>query len=151
MRKNRNLVNGAYYHVTARINRKDGFLLMKPAKLLFLKVLKEAQKKYKFILRNFTVMSNHYHLLIQPIDGTSLSRIMQWINSVFAIRINKLLGSNGHVWGQRFWSRVVEGIVDYVRVGIYINQNPVVEEFVTRSEDWEFCQKYFRFQEQLRC
>ncbi|MDR1747807.1 MAG: transposase [Spirochaetaceae bacterium] len=150
MRKNRKIVDDAYYHVTTHINRNDGFLLSKPAKTLFLKVLKEAQKKYQFIIRNFTIMSNHYHLLIKPINGESLSRIMQWINAVFAMRINKLVGSTGHVWGQRFFSKVVEGLIGYLRVSKYIDENAVKAKLVNQAEEWEYCGVYYLVQERLR-
>ncbi|MDR2897408.1 MAG: transposase [Spirochaetaceae bacterium] len=150
MRKCRVLKEGAYYHVITRINRNDGFLLSKQAKTLFLKVLKEAQTKYRFILKNYTVMPNHYHLLIKPLPGENLSRIMQWINSVFAMRTNKLVGSTGHVWGQRFFSRVVQDIADSLRVSNYIDENAVKAQLVTHAEEWEFCHKFFLIQEQLR-
>ena len=150
MRKNRIIVEDAYYHVTTHINRNDGFLLSKQAKNLFLKVLKEAQKKYHFVIKNFTVMSNHYHLLIKPMKGENLSRIMQWINSVFAMRINKQEGSTGHVWGQRFFSKAVQGLLGYIRVSQYIDENAVKVKLVKQAEDWEYCGAYERKKERLR-
>ncbi|MDR1747499.1 MAG: transposase [Spirochaetaceae bacterium] len=146
MRKNRKIVVDAYYHVSTHINRNDGFLFTKNAKLLFIQVLKEAKKKYRFITKNFTIMSNHYHLLIKPLEGENLSRIVQWINAVFAMRINRINGSKGHVWGQRFFSRVIESIAGYVRVNKYIDENAVKARLVKRAEEWEYCGAYYLVQ-----
>jgi len=48
---------------------------------LFLQVVARARKRYDFRIENFTLMGNHFHLLIRPGRGESLSRIMQWILS----------------------------------------------------------------------
>ena len=35
--------------------------------------------------------------------------IMKWIKQTFAQRYNRLTGRIGHVWGDRYWSEVLEG------------------------------------------
>jgi hypothetical protein len=34
---------------------------------------------------------------------------MKWLKQTFAQRYNRETGRTGHVWGDRYWSRVVEG------------------------------------------
>ena len=85
MRKPRELREGARYHVTARANRKEMILDSGAYKELFLSVLKRAKARYSFRIENFTIMGNHFHLVIVPGKGESLSSIMQWIMSVFAM------------------------------------------------------------------
>jgi hypothetical protein len=34
---------------------------------------------------------------------------MQWLKQTFAVRFNLGTGRTGHVWGDRYWSRVLEG------------------------------------------
>jgi putative transposase len=138
MRKNRRLLEGAEYHVTAKINRNE--LLFTPGKdkELFVTVLKQAKKRYQFQIRNFCVMNNHIHLLIKPGEGESLSAIMQWILSVFAMRWNKKHDLCGHVWGERFFSRIINGIVDSLRIFMYIDDNPVHASLVAKPSEWEY-------------
>src|SRR5512133_313133 len=100
MRRPRELRTGARYHVTARANRKEMILDSIAMKELFLSVVKRAKKKYDFRLENFCVMGNHFHFIIRPGQGTSLSAIMRWILSVFAMAYNKIMGLTGHVWGE---------------------------------------------------
>jgi hypothetical protein len=47
---------------------------------------------------------------IKPVEGLELPDIMQWLKQVFAQRINQAEGRIGHIWGDRYWSRIVEGV-----------------------------------------
>lgn len=132
------LQDGAEYHVTARINRSEMLLAQKEEKKLLLAVIKRARKKYHFELKNFCIMNNHLHLLIKPGEGESLSRIMQWILSVFAMAWNRKHNQNGHVWGERFFSRIIAGMVDFLRTFIYIDDNPVSAQIIDHPWEWEF-------------
>jgi len=137
MRKNRKLQEGAEYHVTARVNRGEKIFLAMEDRELFMDVLKRAKKKYNFSLKNFCVMGNHVHLLIKPGPGVSLSKIMQWLLGVFAQLWNKKHGLSGHLWGDRFFSRIILGIRDFLRVFTYIDYNPVIAGIVVHPEQWK--------------
>jgi len=132
------LQHGAEYHVTSRINRGEMVLKTEEEKVLMLTVIKRAKKKYRFQIKNFCIMNNHLHLLIKPGENESLSRIMQWILSVFAMAWNRKHNLNGHVWGERFYSRIIVGIVDFLRVYIYIDDNPVYAQLTDCSWKWKF-------------
>ncbi|MDR0784301.1 MAG: transposase [Treponema sp.] len=70
-------------------------------------------------------MGNHIHFLIKPGKDANLSEIMQWIKCNFAKAWNKAHGRKGHVWGERFYSRIIGGIDDFLRTREYITENPV--------------------------
>jgi hypothetical protein len=38
-----------------------------------------------------------------------LPEIMKWMKQTFAQRYNRWAGWIGHVWGDRYWSRILEG------------------------------------------
>jgi putative transposase len=138
MRKNRQLQEGAEYHVTARINRGERIFLAREDRELFMSILKRAKKKYNFSIKNFCIMGNHIHLLIKPGSGESLSKIMQWLLGVFAQTWNKKHGLSGHLWGDRFFSRIILGILDFLKVFGYIDNNPVSIGLVEIPEQWEY-------------
>ena len=94
MRKPRILQEDATYHITAKINRGEHLFESDETKSLFIDVVKRAKMKYKFSIKNFVIMDNHIHFLIEPKDN--LSRIMQWILSVFAVYYNKMYKLTGH-------------------------------------------------------
>ncbi len=138
MRKPRILVENAEYHVTARSNRQEFIFQNDKMKDLFLEIIAQAKKKYSFRIRNLCIMSNHVHLMIQPGKGESLSRILQWILSVFAQRFNKICGYHGHVWYDRFKSKVIYTYRQFLAVFQYISQNPVKAKMVQRSIEYKY-------------
>ena len=55
-------------------------------------------KKVLFSDREICVIGNHFHIIVQPLNGESLSAIMQWIMIVFAnARIHHSTGLSGAV------------------------------------------------------
>jgi REP element-mobilizing transposase RayT len=90
MRKRRQLRPGAIYHVVARANRQEMIFEPDAFKQIFLAAIIRAKKKYRFSLFNFCIMGNHIHFIIQPGEKADLSKIMQWILSVFAKKRWKL-------------------------------------------------------------
>jgi hypothetical protein len=61
-------------------------------------LLKFDGEKYK--LFSWTVMPNHVHLLLQPLENFTLAEIMHSIKSYTAHKANKILNRKG-----RFWSK----------------------------------------------
>ena len=138
MRQPRQLEKGATYHVTGKINRDESIFDEEEFKSIFLEVVKRAKKKYDFEITNFCVMHNHIHFMIKPLGESSLSRIMQWILSVFAVIYNKAKGYSGHVWKGRFFSKILDSLAYFVNTFRYICNNPVAFGFVTNACDYKY-------------
>ena len=136
MRQPRKLRDGGRYHVIARANRKEMILETAAMKDLFLETVARAKKKYDFRVDNFCIMGNHFHMIIQPMNGAKLSAIMQWIMSVFAMRWNRIHHQIGHVWGGRFFSRLIASLPEFLQVFCYIDENPVKACQVERADEW---------------
>ena len=142
MRNARILQDGAIYHVVAKANRGEFILDSDDMKKLFLNIVCAAKKKYRFKLKHYCIMSNHIHLLIEPLKGTSLSRIMQWILSNFARMYNKLHGLTGHVWYDRFKSKIIKTFQHFTHVFKYISNNPVKAGICNRALNYHYCGLY---------
>ena len=138
MRHSRILLTGARYHVTARVNNREHFLESEKSKLLFERVLFRAKKRYSFSIEHFTIMNNHIHLILTPHGDESLSRIMQWVLSVYAIMHNKTTGRTGHFWGERFFSVILNSLQHYMHVYEYISNNPIVAGLADTAASWRF-------------
>ena len=136
MRKPRVLREGALYHVSARANRKERILAEEGMNDVLLQVIQRARKRYHFRIENFCIMGNHYHLMIRPGPRESLSRIMQWIMSVFAMTYNRIHGYSGHVWGERFFSKIIGEFRDFLETYRYIDRNPVDAGLVLYDWEW---------------
>ena len=138
MRKPRRLVDSARYHVIARANRREFILESDRIKDMFLSVITQAKRRFRFSIDTVCIMDNHIHLLLRPRNGESLSRIMQWILSVFAIRFNRLFGLIGHVWYDRFKSVVIGGLRQFARAYSYITENPVAAGIVACARQYRY-------------
>jgi len=98
--------------------------------------LARVKKRYRFHIANFCVMGNHVHLLIQPCANENLSAIMRWLLGGFAKAYNRKHGLSGHFWGDRFHSRVLDGIRKIAIAFGYIDDNPVKAGLVSHISDW---------------
>jgi putative transposase len=138
MRKCRILKTGARYHVCARVNNREQLLDSENAKKLFEEILERAKTKFSFSIENFVIMGNHYHLIIRPLNGENLSKIMQWIMSVYAMTFNHRNGRTGHFWGSRFFSWVLDSLQQFLKTFEYIDQNPIKAHLTKNLNDWQF-------------
>lgn len=144
MYKKRNFVEGAYYHVTSRTNNKVRVFENKLGRKIMLLTLQDAKEKYRFRLANFCVMPTHIHLLIKPEEGSKLSEIMHWLKIHSAKRWNFIHGSSDHLWGNRYFARVVKDQIDYDSVMDYIDQNPVKAMLAQTPADWKASGAYYK-------
>lgn len=142
MRKSRVLKKGARYHVSVRVNNKEMLLDSYQAKILFRSTVIRAKKKFSFSIDNYVIMGNHVHFIIAPGEDENLSKIMQWMLSVFALRFNKCFNRSGHFWGERFFSRIIESFYDYLRTYTYIDNNPYAAGLASKNDTLEFSGAY---------
>ena len=69
---------------------------------MFLSVLKEAKRKYRFQIENICIMGNHVHLIIRPDVGESLSSIMQWALRSFCHEVQSAFRFDRPCMGRAF-------------------------------------------------
>ena len=109
MRKKRQLAQGVWYEIRSCINNREPLLRRTWAAALFLRVFRETMLRFPFEVRGLRIEANRISFYIKPEDGLALPRIMQWMKEVFARRYNALTGRTGHIWGDRYWSLILEG------------------------------------------
>jgi len=144
MRKKREFVDGALYHVTSRTNGKTRIFENRAGRKIMLMILQDAKDKFRFRLANFCVMPTHIHLLIEPGEGTCLSMIMQWIKTRSAKWWNRVHGSIDHVWGHRYFARAIRHQEEFEIVMQYIDQNPVKDGLASKPEQWLASGAFFK-------
>ena len=144
MRKKREFVDGAFYHVTSRTNDKKKAFENNLGRKIMLITLQEAKEKFNFRLTNFCIMPTHLHLLIKPEANANLSVIMKWIKVISAKRWNFIHGAADHLWGARYYARAIKHNEEYDAVMEYIDQNPVTAGLVTSPEEWKASGAYYK-------
>ena len=115
---------GAFYHITTRgVGRQDIFF-DEADKQMFLEKLGDVQEKWGLVVHGYCLMSNHYHLEVETLEG-NISRSMQWLNHVYAGYINKKYKRVGHLFQGRFKSILIEAETHLHILTRYIHLNPV--------------------------
>jgi hypothetical protein len=109
MRKKRCLTQDAWYEVRTAVNNREPLFRRRQAVAVFCRVFGEAHGRFDFDLRGFRLDEEWLSFYIKPADGFQLPAIMQWVKQTFAARFNLSAERTGHVWGDRYWSRVMEG------------------------------------------
>src|SRR5262249_12552920 len=83
-------------------------------------------------------MSNHFHLLLQPAEGQSISRVLQSLTVAHTWRYHRMHRSVGHVWQGRFKSPVVQDDDHLLTVLRYIEANPLRAGIVRDARDYRW-------------
>lgn len=126
---------GALYHVISRGNqRQDIFLDDKDLKT-FLAYLSEYKTRYPFHLYAYSLMKNHFHLLLE-VEGTPLGKIMQSLLFRYTRYFNKRYGKVGHLFQGRYKAILCDKDAYLVELVRYIHLNPVRAKVVTDPEKY---------------
>jgi putative transposase len=115
---------GAIYHVINRGNYRAWIFKDEKAKAAFESCVVAACAKSGWLLHAFVIMGNHYHLAVETPHGNLVAG-MQWLQSTFANRFNKLRGERGHLFQGRYQALLVEEGEALGQVCHYIHLNPV--------------------------
>ncbi|MFA6940681.1 MAG: transposase [Clostridiaceae bacterium] len=99
---------------------------------------KKYQKKFDFKVYAYCLMTTHAHLLIDA-NGADISKFMHGINQSYAQYFNNKYDRHGHVFQDRFKSKVV-GDNDYLfTVSAYIHNNPTgIKGYEKCPEDYKY-------------
>jgi len=79
----------------------------------------------RYELGPWVIMPNHVHLLIQPTEGASLSKILRGIKGVSARECNAFLGLSGSFWQAEGFDHIVRSQAQFDHFVRYIADNPV--------------------------
>jgi len=109
---------------------------------LLVDVLHHYRKQSKYLLHEFVVMPDHFHLLLTPTE--TLERALQSIKGGFSFRARKELGCVGEIWQPSYYDRRVRDIEEYVAYRVYIHQNPVRRKLVNTAQEYLYSSAHFQ-------
>jgi putative transposase len=111
------------YFITASTFQKRNILQSDRMATLFVNVLRPYRQQEKYLLHEFVVMPDHFHLLITPVQA--LERSMQLIKGGFSYRAKKELDFAHEIWQHSYYDRRVRDLEEYFSFREYIRRNPV--------------------------
>jgi REP element-mobilizing transposase RayT len=109
MRSLRKLKQGVWYEIRTRVNNREPLFRRYTALALFARVFRETRSRFEFEILGLRLEDDWLRFYIKPADGLELPAIMQRLKQTFAQRYNRLDGRIGHIWGDRYWSRILDG------------------------------------------
>jgi putative transposase len=83
---------------------------------------------------SFVIMPNHAHVLFAPMRDWPLEKMVHSWKRQSAVRINRLIGSNGVLWQRDYFDRLVRNEQHFINCVRYIRSNP--EKARLRSGDY---------------
>jgi putative transposase len=111
------------YFITAATFQKHSLFQSDRMADLFLQVLQSYRSQHKYLLHEFVLMPDHFHLLITP--TLTLERALQLIKGGFSFRAKRELGFVGGIWEKSYHDRRVRDWREYCAFRQYIHLNPV--------------------------
>jgi REP element-mobilizing transposase RayT len=78
----------------------------------------------RYRLHAWCVMPNHVHVIVEPISGHDLSKIIHSWKSYTAIEANKLLGLTGDFWQRDAYNHIIRSRREYYFQVRYTWENP---------------------------
>lgn len=127
--------NGGLYHVTSRGDRREDIYADDTDCSEWLQVLGGVCERFNWVVHAYSLMSNHYHLLVQTPDG-NLSAGMRQLNGVYTQRVNRRHGRGGHVFQGRYKAIVVDRENYLLELARYVVLNPVRAGMVNDAAAW---------------
>jgi putative transposase len=132
------------YFVTANLFQKKSLFQVEKIARLFIEVLLNYRTEKKYLLHEFVVMPDHFHLIITPTKIT-LERAMQLVKGRFSFRFNKNLKVKRELWQPSFMDRRIRDSLEYQKFKDYIWQNPVKRFLAKTPEEYPYSSANPRF------
>ncbi len=128
---------GAFYHLTSRGDRREDIFLSDDDRRDWLEVLGIVCARFNWVVHAFCQMTNHYHLLLETVDG-NLSRGMRQLNGVYTQRFNRRHGLVGHLFQGRYKAILVQKETYLLELARYVVLNPLRANMVKSLEEWRW-------------
>jgi REP element-mobilizing transposase RayT len=132
-------IGGSVYFITFRSRR--GGLPPPALRQVCTHVLYDHGKRYDLIFG--VVMPDHVHVIFQPRQRKpgawfDLAEIMKGLKGTSARRINQLLGTQGTVWQDESYDRIIRDEQELEEKLLYMYNNPLKAGLVADPADYKF-------------
>jgi REP element-mobilizing transposase RayT len=124
-------------HALDRVNNRADLFGEDDDRVAFLEALAKTKERYPFRLLGYCFMTDHFHLLLRPEAGQSISRTLQSLTVAHTWRYHKRYRTLDHVWQGRFKSPVIQHDAHLLVVLRYIEANPLRAKMVTDPAEYQ--------------
>jgi len=130
--------DGSIYHIMCKSITEVDLFKTPVDKEMYLSLIKKYKILYNFKLYGYCLMDNHLHLIIDA-NGSDISKVMHGINFSYATYFNKKHKRVGHLFRDRFKSKIVHNERYLKTLSLYIHNNPTdIVEYKNSPEKYAF-------------
>jgi putative transposase len=137
-RANRYFVPGHVWHITHRCHKQEFLLRFARDRQRWLHWLFEARKRYGLCVLDYSVTSNHIHLLVYDRENDAIPHSMQLIAGRTGQEFNQRKKRKGAFWEDRYHATAVDTGEYLARCIAYIDMNMVRNGVVAHPSLWPF-------------
>lgn len=137
-RKPRFFLSGIPLHIVQRGHSRDPVFFEDQDYVTYAYWLHKAAVRYQVSIHAYVLMTNHVHLLITPVDASSVSAFMQFIGRHYVPYINHKYGRSGSIWEGRFKSSLVDSESYLLATMRYIELNLVRASMVESPSQYRW-------------
>lgn len=123
------------HHLGSHGSDERDLFLSDGERAVFLEGLGTVLDRFELGLVSYTLMGNHYHLLLQ-IPDDRVSKALQQLHTWYSRLHNKLHGRSAHLFRAHFFAREIESDDDLLNTCRYLAWNPVAAGLCASPFDW---------------
>ena len=105
---------------------------------LLAKALTSTRRKAPFALCGYCFMPDHWHAILLPEDGTSISDILMRTKIATYRSISKAREDPQPIWQSRFYDHILRWRSEFDHTLEYMHDNPALKGLVEDSVDWKW-------------
>ena len=138
-RAKRHYIPGQIWHLTHRCHKREFLLKLVMDRRRWVQWLFEAKRRYGLVILNYTVTSNHIHLLVLDEEGRAvIPQSIKLVAGRTAQEYNLRKNRKGAFWEDRYHATAVESEQHLLRCLVYIDLNMVRAGIVSHPSEWSF-------------
>ena len=128
----------AIFHIICKSIKEVDLFRDAEDKEKYLSLIKKYKDIYNVKIYGYCLMDNHAHLLMDA-NGADISKVMHGVNFSYAMYFNKKYKREGHLFKDRFKSKIIDDEKYLKTVSLYIHNNPTdIGEFQDCPEKYAF-------------
>jgi len=105
---------------------------------LLAQALTSVRRKVPFALCGYCFLPDHWHAILLPENGTSISDILMRVKIAAYRRISKARECPQPIWQGRFYDQILHVRAEFDQTLAYMHENPAVKGLVENSVDWKW-------------
>ncbi|MGH9352940.1 MAG: REP-associated tyrosine transposase [Terriglobia bacterium] len=105
---------------------------------LFLETLYAYRDEISFRLHEFSLMPDHFRLLLSVPPGMTLEKLIQLVKGGFSYRARRNLGFSSEIRQRGFADQYITNTQEFETRKQYVRSNPVAAKLVVREEEYPY-------------